>query len=260
MKNFIKLGFTIGFLLTISAGLFAQNNKPESIFVDQYEEGDEFDSKILDLKIKRVAAILERIPRSVSVEIIFQRELGEIDCWTEKKTTAEIRAEYVRNELIEKYGIQEERVTIEHAGYDRDTWLIFRLFANSRELLSGINKEEVINIDPYQGYVVDCFCPDIRIKGPSSVTSSVFEGKMVKPARIEFVSYFDVPAASRFFWQITGGKIISGQGTPRLLVEVGHDKEVTARVKISGITGVSSDLESICSMESDKFVTEVISN
>lgn len=85
---------------------------------------------------------------------------------------------------------------------------------------------------PYILRILDIFCATISVDGPVTVP------KLSK--KLRFVANISGGEATGYRWSVSGGRIVSGQGTQAILVKInrgmsiGEGMSVTATVKFSG--------------------------
>ena len=141
------------------------------------------------------------------------------DC-SKNATTSERRNDFVRNLLVNKYRIPSKRI-ISKDGYirtntDLEFWIIPKGAVLPKETPNSYSKP-----------IVDCFCPAMDVRGEATITNKTFP--------LTFVANISDGAADeiKYIWKVSIGKIISGQGTPTIQVDLSRTKvkEVTATVE-----------------------------
>jgi len=95
---------------------------------------------------------------------------------------------------------------------------------------SGMRKSVQVKVNACPDCLCDYFCPSISVSGPSTVIEA---GSIaVFTANVQ-----GGPESPIYKWKVSGGKIVSGQGTPSIEVKTKHEniaREVTASLEIKG--------------------------
>lgn len=236
---------------TFAASVAAQGIDP-IVYVDEYNESEKFEKKSLDRKIKNFAQLLSRLPKTARGIIIYEIDIREYKCWEEIKYTAQLRADYVINQLSKKYKIENVRLTLNSA--ERKTTGSYILFGvtskNVADLSSLISLSEVTLRNRIR-YIVDCFCPTFEVVGRVMVIDRA------KP--VVFVINLNNWSFERspvFNWTVSAGKIVSGQGTEKIQVDIGSDKsgETKATATLVGMGRIYSQM---C-VTSNSFNTRIV--
>jgi hypothetical protein len=199
----------------------AQNRK--AFKIDTYVENKETDLASLEQKARAFAAQLRRFPTSIGI-VFFYTSMGEknVNFCTKNKLTAEKRADYLRNLLIGR----------EHLGNKRIV-LIDGYLRSSTELDLWVVPKGTVRPEATPTRHIDCSCAGIAVNGPADP----FDSKEVLTFSADVSG--GIGDAVTYKWNVLGGRIISGQGTPSIKVKVIRSalKQVTATVNVKGANG-----------------------
>ncbi|HEY0658562.1 MAG TPA: hypothetical protein VGD05_08810 [Pyrinomonadaceae bacterium] len=200
---------------------FSQN-KTSSIMFDKYSEESGTNLNLLAEKTKRFAKHLQKLPKSTKGVIIYYLKADEEDFISGKKFSSEERNDYVRNLLIENYGILSSRIVSKRSAYRISNEIEFWIQPRNAAFPKDTPK-----------MYVDCFCPEIKIDGSKVVddkTEPQFFSVSIIGGSAENISYK---------WKVSDGEIIGGQGRSVIKVDLTkvNTNEISATVKIDGICG-----------------------
>ncbi len=202
MKEFGKSLILICSLhLIICLTIFSQT-KPVSIKFDEYSEESGANLKLLAEKTKRFAKHLRKLPKSTKGVIIYYTNVHEADCCSKTKSIAEQRNDYVRNLLTNKYKISPARVVSKPSAY--------RYFSEI-EFWHQPKNAEIPTDTPNAN--ADFFCPIISIEGDEVIID--------KNKTVSFLAkYAGGNQEVVFNWSVSTGRIIKGQGTGIIEVDL----------------------------------------
>lgn len=212
----MKLKLQILFVLIISlvASIHSQN-KPQPTLFDTYNEETKENTVLLATKIEKFAARLKTLP-SVRAAIVYFPELPGKKCVDDVREKAKARAEAIEKTLIEKYKISVDRISLTTSSFRQDFEVEFWLAPKDSYAAGG------------SGYIIDCFCPQFTIDG-SEIKDDRTQTFLVNMSGGN-------PDDISYQWKISTGKILSGQNTSTIEVDLNNvtDKEITTQVEIDG--------------------------
>lgn len=255
LLNMTKQRFFLGVLVCatwLTASVVAQNTD-KTVYVDEYQESGKFDKKSLDRKIRNFAKLLSRLPKTAHGILLYEIDIREHDCWEDIKYTAQLRSQYVISRLSEKYKIENDRLKIVFLETKTtESYILFGIISKNTVDLAGFTSLSQAVLINRERYIVDCFCPTFKVAGPVLVIDRV------RPLR--FTVSLDDWSLERnpvFTWTVSGGKIVYGQGSEVIHVDISSDEsaEIKATAKLVGTGKVHSQ---VC-MTSNSFNTKIVS-
>lgn len=203
-------------ILIFSLQIFAQES-PQAVKFDAYNESEEV--SVLEAKTNKFLEQLAKEPKTTKgyvywfeAEIIFNKE-SKI-----RKLSKHIKS------LVDKKSLDQE-VSILLAGRERNLAKIEFWIVPKYAKLPDYNPDRFC-------FMATCICPNVLISGEESVNS--------KTQSITFsveITPLDEELTAKFEWSVSKGKIISGQGTNQIKVDisdVNYGDSVTATVEASG--------------------------
>lgn len=185
----------------------------------EYSEKNGANLDELTNKTKQFAKKLKQSSKTTKGFIFYYTELGEknVKYCSKDKLTAEKRSDFVRNLLISKYKISPRRIISKDASLRDETELEFWLVPNDAEIPRA-------SPNAY----IDCVCPTLSIDGEAVFTN--------KNNPLTFTANASGGAVDDFTyeWNVSAGKIINGQGTPTIQLDLSKTnvKEVTASIEL----------------------------
>lgn len=203
-------------ILIFSSQIFAQN-EAVAYKVDEYKEEKTVDLKLLDEKITMFLQEIRKTPPTTKGVILVFPSLKELRCFNEKKFSSDVRQKYL-SKLLTKNKDVVSRITVESVSsyYRENTQVEFWIVPQNAERNFG------------GGIIADCFCPSLNINDVLSEDKKELH-----------LAAFSSDSSSRKFkydWQILQGKIISGQGTFLVIIDVSNvtSKEIVIKLRVFG--------------------------
>jgi hypothetical protein len=218
MKYATKFFFLILFSVFSIQG-FAQTS--QAVKFDSYSEKDGENLKLLDKKINR---FLKKLKKDSSVKgyvFIYDKvpRLRDIKgCKISEITAPSVK----QKELVKKLNLPKEQIknSCFRFNFEVEFWIV-----KEGEKLPD-NNTNCADFDP------PCCCPTLNIISDETVYS--LKNPLIFKADITLIEEYDT---ATFEWFVSNGKIISGQGTNEIKVDisdVNFGETITATVEASG--------------------------
>jgi len=215
-----KILLSIFYIAIISGFSFSQDT---NALVDTYVENSESDLASLERMSATFAEQLRRFPTATGT-VIFYTDVGDknVNYCSKDKLTAARRADFVREILIDREHIQADRISYID-GYLR----------RSTELEFWIVRKGTLGPTATPNAHIHCVCANIEIHGPARAT---VDDRILRFSAGVSGGSGDIVT---YRWQVSAGKIISGQGTPTIRVSLTNSriKKVTATIDVKGASG-----------------------
>ncbi len=216
------LQFIFVFLICFGFYNFAfGQEKPVALKIDEYSEKDGTNLDELTKKTIQFAKKLKKLPKSTKAFISFYNKVSEVKCFTDQETTTGKYEKYIRELLIKKFRIPEERLILDLSSYRPETEIEFWFLPKDASK------------PPSFGIIVDCFCPNIEIR---EVTPT-----LAKSSYQLFTIYselYNTDTNISFDWKVSVGEIVEGKGTHVIKVrtEDVSAEEINIFVKVKGLS------------------------
>ena len=216
MKILVNKSFILLYVLLISVSVFAQGNS-QAIKFDEFNQPSYTRSSPLTERSNRFARQIVKEPQTNKAVIIYYKPRKSLYGLEGKEW-----GEYAQGVLKNGYKIIPERIILIDGGVRETESLEFWIVPEGTELPKPnphFDESEAIS------------CPEIRVAGDG------FQLEKDKPLKFSVnVKGGEVTGEQDFQWKISDGKIISGQGTNRIEIDLSEAdvKRITASVQVKG--------------------------
>ena len=207
-------------LFLAATAAFSQNPEAQLLDVLTYESDNDSDySELKDRTFRFLESLHAAPPQSRGAITINPKFRFEGDC-VDGVRSADVAAEKFLRELLKgRSNKHRERIVI----------LIGEASARSRILFWLVPRGAETPLVPESGFHPPCCCPSADIVGPHEIMTGTVGAVFIADVRPKL----RVPT---FTWKVSTGRILAGQDTAKIVVDVGKSKtdELTVTVEIGG--------------------------